>query len=348
MTSENTFFSRRPRHDLFHPVLPAAKLGATPVRITVAGKHYALFRDAQGRPAAVVDRCPHRFAALSGGRVRPDGRIACPYHGWHFDREGRGRSPSQPNLKRCDVPAMQVVEYMDYLWLGEPATDLGRMPSIEPSESTYEFAGTFALQLPASLEHALDIFSDAEHPAWVHGRLAWDENHLADVTYTHDRGDDRSTVQTSGTQRATWMSRLLGLRSDDRFNNHWVTRFDPVRAEFSMFWTNARTGEVRPLRLWIALFLVPVAERETALHAFVFVDLRHRLRAALLPVLKRLAVRAGRREANEDRVFLKHMEDAAIALDGARLGRLDAAISHNRRLLGREYFTTATLVHSST
>ena len=84
----------------FHPVLAAKKLGGKPVRVLIAGRAYVLFRDRAGRAAALVDTCPHRFSPLSRGRVRSDGRLACPYHGWHFDAEGKGCNPSQPTLAK--------------------------------------------------------------------------------------------------------------------------------------------------------------------------------------------------------------------------------------------------------
>ena len=36
---------------------------------------------------ALKDRCPHRAAALSEGRMTPDGQLQCAYHGWSFDGE---------------------------------------------------------------------------------------------------------------------------------------------------------------------------------------------------------------------------------------------------------------------
>ena len=57
----------------FHPVLPARDLHKGPVLVQIAGRRYALWRDAAGNPAAVADACPHRNAPLSAGRVRPGG-----------------------------------------------------------------------------------------------------------------------------------------------------------------------------------------------------------------------------------------------------------------------------------
>jgi phenylpropionate dioxygenase-like ring-hydroxylating dioxygenase large terminal subunit len=331
-------YAKAPR-DIFHPVLRADALREKPIRVTISGDHYALFRANDGKAAAVRDRCPHRFAALSGGTVRPDGRLACPYHGWHFDADGYGVSPSQPSVKNCDVEAMCVREAEEYLWLAHKDAASNALPVIRPTDPNLEFAGTFTHELDAALEHALDIFSETEHPAWVHRRLAWDDTKLDEVRFEHAVEGDTSVVDTSGPQRPSVMGRLLGLRPGDRFNNHWVTRFDPVRCEFFLFWTDGRTGERRPLSVRIVVFLVPVAERKTNLHAFVYTSFDHPLRRLLLPVIKKVVVYAGRLEGGEDKAFLrKNMLDAPTTAKGMRLGPMDKAVAHNRSLLTRLYY----------
>ena len=51
------------------------------------GEDLVLYRDTQGRPALIEERCPHRRTSLTGGSVDAEG-IRCPYHGWKYDVEG--------------------------------------------------------------------------------------------------------------------------------------------------------------------------------------------------------------------------------------------------------------------
>jgi phenylpropionate dioxygenase-like ring-hydroxylating dioxygenase large terminal subunit len=55
---------------------------------TILNEPILLFRDEAGRIAALLDRCPHRFAPLSLGR-KDGGEIVCGYHGLRFDAGGR-------------------------------------------------------------------------------------------------------------------------------------------------------------------------------------------------------------------------------------------------------------------
>jgi phenylpropionate dioxygenase-like ring-hydroxylating dioxygenase large terminal subunit len=42
------------------------------------------------------DKCPHRLAPLSEGRIASDGLLECPYHGWAFSGSGNcQRIPQQ-------------------------------------------------------------------------------------------------------------------------------------------------------------------------------------------------------------------------------------------------------------
>jgi nitrite reductase/ring-hydroxylating ferredoxin subunit len=75
---------------------------------------------------AVEDRCPHRRAPLSLGRITADGDIQCGYHGWIFNG-ANGEVTGFPNLDqgerlpRCSIQTYPVSENAGwvYVWTGE-------------------------------------------------------------------------------------------------------------------------------------------------------------------------------------------------------------------------------------
>ena len=82
-----------------------------------------LYQLEDGTPAALYDRCPHRWAPLSEGHVCGD-KIVCPYHGMEFDTDGNcTKAPTQqmtPNT--AQIPAYPVREAgaFIWIWMGDP------------------------------------------------------------------------------------------------------------------------------------------------------------------------------------------------------------------------------------
>lgn len=67
-------------------------LGARRVR-RAAGGDVAVFRTADDRVFALLDRCPHKGGPLSQGIVFGD-HVACPLHNWAISLEdGQARAP---------------------------------------------------------------------------------------------------------------------------------------------------------------------------------------------------------------------------------------------------------------
>jgi vanillate O-demethylase monooxygenase subunit len=50
---------------------------------TLLEESIVLFRTEDGIVRALIDRCTHRFAPLSQGRLCAD-RVVCPYHGMEY------------------------------------------------------------------------------------------------------------------------------------------------------------------------------------------------------------------------------------------------------------------------
>ncbi|EIE25056.1 hypothetical protein COCSUDRAFT_46572 [Coccomyxa subellipsoidea C-169] len=61
-----------------------------PHPVELLGERLVLWRDADKQWRCFQDKCPHRLAPLSEGRIEPsDGTLMCSYHGWRFDGEGK-------------------------------------------------------------------------------------------------------------------------------------------------------------------------------------------------------------------------------------------------------------------
>ncbi len=113
-------------------------LGSEPLAVRLLGQHLVLWRDAKGQAVLMVDRCPHRGARLSQGRIR-DHAIECPYHGWRFDQQGSCKIiPATPDFqppasfKICRYP---VVEMHGLIWGGARRGHLRAANAAQPSST---------------------------------------------------------------------------------------------------------------------------------------------------------------------------------------------------------------------
>jgi vanillate O-demethylase monooxygenase subunit len=89
---------------------------------TFLNEPVVLYRDPGGRPVALTDRCPHRFAPLSKGKL-VEGTVQCPYHGLRFDTTGKCvHNYHGPIPKAATVRAYPLIERygMVWIWMGDP------------------------------------------------------------------------------------------------------------------------------------------------------------------------------------------------------------------------------------
>jgi nitrite reductase (NADH) small subunit len=78
------------------------RLGARRVR-RIDGVEIAVFRTADDRVFALLDRCPHKGGPLSQGIVFGD-RVACPLHNWTIELDsGRAVAPDEGCVRRFPV-----------------------------------------------------------------------------------------------------------------------------------------------------------------------------------------------------------------------------------------------------
>lgn len=156
----------------WHPVLRATDLADEPVARTLLTEPIVLYRGADGRPVAAPDRCPHRQAPLSAGRVE-DGCLHCPYHGWTFDGDGAcvrvpSNPPDVPVPPKAHLRTMHCVERYGLVWVcpGEPAAGIPSVP--QDDDAAYRRINVEVQLWRTSALRMVDNFLDIAHFPWVH------------------------------------------------------------------------------------------------------------------------------------------------------------------------------------
>ena len=81
------------------------------LRRTLLNEPVVFFRQEDGTPVALADKCAHRHAPLSEGKLVGD-NIQCPYHGLEYNAAGDCvRVPGQSQIPPgCRVQSYPVVE----------------------------------------------------------------------------------------------------------------------------------------------------------------------------------------------------------------------------------------------
>lgn len=156
--------------------LPAER-PVTPVALM--GERLVLFRDEAGELGLIDRHCPHRGADLCFGRLEENG-MRCPFHGWHFDRQGQCvEQPAEPEGSRMHekikTTAYPVIEksgiVFAYLGSGEPPA----LPNFDcfraPDSHVFAFKGLWE----CNWLQALEVGIDPAHASFLH-RFLQDED----------------------------------------------------------------------------------------------------------------------------------------------------------------------------
>ena len=162
-----------------------------PQALQLLGQALVLWRTAQGEPVLMADRCPHRGAKLSMGRVTQD-RLQCPYHGWQFDARGACAAvPATPGFTppaSSAAPCFGVRQAHGLVWCDLSGRAVNGPPDLSHLPARRLVYGPF--DVATSAPRAVENFLDTSHFAFVHegwlGDLAHPEVPHHEVTHTVD------------------------------------------------------------------------------------------------------------------------------------------------------------------
>jgi phenylpropionate dioxygenase-like ring-hydroxylating dioxygenase large terminal subunit len=142
------------------------------VRRVLLAEPVVLYRKADGKPVALEDRCCHRHAPLSAGRVRGD-NVECGYHGFTYDPSGRcvfipTQESIPPNARVKSYPVVERDRFI-WIWMGDPT--LADESLIEDfhwlDDPAWRFKGE-RLQLQGNYLLLVENLCDLTHLPFVH------------------------------------------------------------------------------------------------------------------------------------------------------------------------------------
>ncbi len=262
------------------PVALAGDARNGPVPLTLLGQSLVLWRDASGAPVLMADRCPHRGAQLSLGRVVGDA-LQCVYHGWRFDGGGHCVGiPAQPGFTppassaACRHGAMEAqgLVWADLGGAAHAPPALAHLPARRLVYGPFDVA--------TSAPRAVENFLDTSHFAFVHEGWLGDAGHpevpAYEVTHTADSRpvvdhyrawQPRASATAAGGDWANYRyevlnpySALLSKHSDGGGpQDHYVIWACPTKPEACRVWfaqyTTDETTDAAVLRdFQVAIF----------------------------------------------------------------------------------------------
>src|SRR5580692_10485352 len=164
---------------------------------TIMDEPIVLYRKADGAVAAIGDRCAHRFAPLSMGKIVGGDRIQCPYHGLEYD--GSGACVRNPHGTKNIPPRARVKSYpviekhkAIWVWMGDQPADAGTIPDFSVLDNVPELHTTKrdSIVIKANYQLIIDNLLDLSHTSYLHeGILGNADTVESDITAEMD-GDD--------------------------------------------------------------------------------------------------------------------------------------------------------------
>ena len=158
----------------WHPIAFAHEIAERPIAARLLDVPLVIYRTASGI-AVARDRCPHRGARLSDGRIIDD-QLVCPMHGLHFAGDGRCTripsvaDPAFPIPSRFRLTTYQATMRYGIVWVCLKDAPLWPLPEWEglrdPALRTV-YMPPFTWQTSAGRH--VENFNDLAHFPWVHG-----------------------------------------------------------------------------------------------------------------------------------------------------------------------------------
>ena len=248
----------------------AGEVTRTPLARLLLGEPVVLYRREDGAPVALEDRCCHRRAPLSKGKVIGD-RLQCGYHGFTFDASGACVAiPGQDHVPpRLGVRAYPLIERHGYLWIwmGEQAkANPASIPDFSRNSDPAWAKVHSRLPVAAHYQLLVENLIDLSHVGFVHAKTIGTDDSRSELTF--DRGDDFVKVVRQPVEVATAPHNLKQGMGPRSVLEKSITFAPPCQVVIDVRTTEVAPGKNDPISLGITILNACTPETESSTHYF--------------------------------------------------------------------------------
>ncbi|ACK70611.1 Pheophorbide a oxygenase [Gloeothece citriformis PCC 7424] len=181
--------------EVWYPIHYVKDLDKTkPTPFTLLDRKLVIWWDKNASVWRVFDdKCPHRLALLSEGRINEQGLIECPYHGWTFSGSGKcefipqqREGTNAEESKRACVTSLPTTVCQGLLFTypgnpeNAPKVKVPIIESLEDNSGEWVCIDTFR-DLPYDALTLLENVLDASHVPFTHHGTVGNRNNAAPV-----------------------------------------------------------------------------------------------------------------------------------------------------------------------
>jgi phenylpropionate dioxygenase-like ring-hydroxylating dioxygenase large terminal subunit len=201
-------------------------------RRVICGEPLVFWRQEDGTPAVLEDRCCHRHMPLSEGKLKGS-NVECSYHGLVYDASGACvKVPSQkaipPSARVRSYPVVERYHWV-WVWMGDPA--LADPALIEDfhwmDDPAWRFKGE-RLDLKGNYMLIVENLLDLTHLQFVHPTtLGTDSIAGAPIKAERDGNRVRVTRWMMESPPPPFFQRVGGFAPDDKVDRWQIIDYSP-------------------------------------------------------------------------------------------------------------------------
>jgi len=233
----------------------------------ILGDPLVFYRTEAGAPVVMEDRCPHRRAALSMGKLVGD-QVQCGYHGMEFGADGKcvripGQHSIPPRLKARTYPVVEKHGWV-WVWMGDAAlADPSKIHDYHWNEEPGWQPVFGYTHVNAEYRLVVDNLMDLTHETFVHptsiGQTAVAET---PISTGMENGQVKVTRLMPGIPAPPLFAKIRGLKTIDRWQHIY---FDlPAHVRIDAGGVPADTKDMtKALRWMVQNAMTPETERST-------------------------------------------------------------------------------------